>query len=184
MFCRPFTGAWIETSRRIRCVRQWHVAPSRGRGLKQGWSRTGYQRQYVAPSRGRGLKPNHRANQILAKRRPFTGAWIETIMRVTTSLLSLSRPFTGAWIETEAQQAQLAQQSVAPSRGRGLKLICLTNSPMITRRPFTGAWIETEVLQTAPADSGVAPSRGRGLKLGMRFIVHHLFVSPLHGGVD
>ncbi len=32
--------------------------------------------------------------------RPFTGAWIETLVEVFTTMASQGRPFTGAWIET------------------------------------------------------------------------------------
>ena len=54
--------------------------------------------------------------------RPFTGAWIETAVTQNTLVPLLCRPFTGAWIETvpSAKVAQVA--TVAPSRGRGLKL--------------------------------------------------------------
>ena len=58
------------------------------------------------------------------------------------------RPFTGAWIETPHHIGGRRGQSVAPSRGRGLKRIGKLNG-IITQ--------------------GVAPSRGRGLK---RFNLH------------
>ena len=32
--------------------------------------------------------------------RPFTGAWIETVIPVPRPKRALGRPFTGAWIET------------------------------------------------------------------------------------
>ena len=41
----------------------------------------------VAPSRGRGLKQNHFVCSRRYKRRPFTGAWIET------PLLNLRRQY-------------------------------------------------------------------------------------------
>ena len=54
---------------------------------------------------------------------------------------------------------------VAPSRGRGLKLVYgLGLAAGLVGRPFTGAWIETEEAQACPDCGQVAPSRGRGLK--------------------
>ena len=54
------------------------------------------------------------------------------------------RPFTGAWIETHATAVIASIPMVAPSQGRGLKLVA--GWPWADghqRRPFTGAWIET-----------------------------------------
>ena len=56
-FCRPFTGAWIETQKLIDTQGHRPVAPSRGRGLKQGKIDKVIWFTLVAPSRGRGLKP-------------------------------------------------------------------------------------------------------------------------------
>ena len=56
LFCRAFTGAWIETS---------VVASSS-------------QKLFVAPSRARGLKPAITSEGTADFRRAFTGAWIET----------------------------------------------------------------------------------------------------------
>ena len=39
-------------------------------------------------------------NGVVDLRRPFTGAWIETIHCTVTRLGLRRRPFTGAWIET------------------------------------------------------------------------------------
>ena len=55
---------------------------------------------------------------------------------------------------------------VAPSRGRGLKLVYgLGLAAGLVGRPFTGAWIETGLFRRCGRPTGVAPSRGRGLKL-------------------
>ena len=54
--------------------------------------------------------------------RPFTGAWIETLSRIKRLSFSQRRPFTGAWIETRLPSMEIPHPSVAPSRGRGLKL--------------------------------------------------------------
>ena len=56
--CRPFTGAWIETTQ---SARRSETLPA------------------VAPSRGRGLKLTPDVATTVAIGRPFTGAWIETL---------------------------------------------------------------------------------------------------------
>ncbi len=54
------------------------------------------------------------------------------------------RPFTGAWIETSTWVSRPRFSCVAPSRGRGLKLVTVEHWLLYAiRRPFTGAWIET-----------------------------------------
>ncbi len=54
----PFTGAWIETRKRIKRANDENEShPSRVRGLKRA---------------------NHRGLKILINVAPFTGAWIET----------------------------------------------------------------------------------------------------------
>src|SRR5690606_29952837 len=75
------------------------VAPSRGRGLKPRPSGGYLAVAAVAPSRGRGLKLRLRAAARVHRRRPLTGARIET-HRLRLSPLA---------------------PVVAPSRGRGLK---------------------------------------------------------------
>ena len=75
----------------------------------------------VAPSRGRGLKQGRFWALASVTRRPFTGAWIETQRGCAGQSESARRPFTGAWIETVVNWWDRAGESVAPSRGRGLK---------------------------------------------------------------
>ena len=72
------------------------------------------------------------------------------------------RPFTGAWIETWTRCRDEVEPDVAPSRGRGLKLLVLCILMLVCRRPFTGAWIET----------------------GGHTYLGSVRLSPLHGGVD
>ena len=55
--------------------------------------------------------------------RPFTGAWIETQGIRFPGPRPKGRPFTGAWIETPLEKQKARQGVVAPSRGRGLKLL-------------------------------------------------------------
>ena len=35
---------------------------------------------------------------------PFTGAWIETVLRLLRGMVIMVAPFTGAWIETRQRQ--------------------------------------------------------------------------------
>jgi len=76
----------------------------------------------VAPSQGRGLKHRHGGIGDAARNR---------------------RPFTGAWIETIGTDDAHLTDAVAPSQGRGLKLPEERLRLLDRRRPFTGAWIET-----------------------------------------
>ena len=58
-----------------------HHAPGRDRGLKHAMREMGLFSDRVALSRGRGLKLDPvLAGQIAAHGRPFTGAWIETLI--------------------------------------------------------------------------------------------------------
>ena len=164
MASRPFTGAWIETWIVPFCVCALFVAPSRGRGLKHAHSLRSFQAKMVAPSRGRGLKPGSVATSTRGFCRPFTGAWIETIVGAGGVSLQPCRPFTGAWIETYS---------------------CIALNAFGFSRPFTGAWIETFSMCLTPIKVEVAPSRGRGLKLWSRCCAWaDCYKSPLHGGVD
>ena len=98
--CRPFTGAWIET---LPATKPWlldSVAPSRGRGLKLIFLECLRPGPRVAPSRGRGLKHRTDCPSQRPTGRPFTGAWIETLISATPDADRICRPFTGAWIET------------------------------------------------------------------------------------
>ena len=148
---RPFTGAWIETDaadlRRI----LGPVAPSRGRGLKPLLWAAG---PWAAgrPFTGAWIETLPQGNAAMSMgSRPFTGAWIETQYNQLCRSHLYSRPFTGAWIETSSAQPQVFVNIVAPSRGRGLKLV--TRRALIPRcgRPFTGAWIETRSIMPPPS---------------------------------
>ena len=94
------------------------------------------------------------------------------------------RPFTGAWIETEWDIVSPPENIVAPSRGRGLKLVLVPVDSHTIGRPFTGAWIETLTRRVLSRMTRVAPSRGRGLKLNVLVQLVESLESPLHGGVD
>ena len=76
---------------------------------------------------------------------PFTGAWIETFVRVDMSHVVEVAPFTGAWIETNNVILRIVQPTLShPLQVRGLKLRCCATSAIgLFRRSFTGAWIET-----------------------------------------
>ena len=53
---------------------------------------------------------------------PFTGAWIEIVVKFHDILLLYVAPFTGAWIEIASASASDASKAAShPSRVRGLK---------------------------------------------------------------
>ena len=70
--------------------------------------------------------------------RPFTGAWIETLIPVSASQMPECRPFTGAWIETCPRANPTSSYRVAPSRGRGLKHTGTAFFPLCRSSPLHG----------------------------------------------
>ena len=71
----------------------------------------------------------------------------------------------GAWIEISAYSNQLASQSVAPARERGLKSNANGKYELSNfGRSREGAWIEIAVILMIFLSSAVAPARERGLK--------------------
>ena len=75
--------------------------------------------------------------------RPFTGAWIETVVVATASTGEQVAPSRGRGLKPTKQPRMIALRIVAPSRGRGLKPWARGPSWHVVGRPFTGAWIET-----------------------------------------
>ena len=70
--------------------------------------------------------------------RPFTGAWIETYPAPKPITVIIRRPFTGAWIETPQAADDNSPGRVAPSRGRGLKLLGRQTLKRAQRSPLHG----------------------------------------------
>ncbi len=100
---RPFAGAWIETSQLRSDQHPTGQSPLRGgvdrnfiadrpnafpksSPLRGGvdrnavWSTSPQQQRDVAPSRGRGSKRPRSGRPLPGRRRPFAGAWIETVL--------------------------------------------------------------------------------------------------------
>ena len=92
----------------------------------------------VAPSRGRGLKLPKPSPRRKGRGRPFTGAWIETSRAAIQNCRRLCRPFTGAWIETLYPLLTDNRKTVAPSRGRGLKLSATEDGEKPYQSPLHG----------------------------------------------
>ena len=141
--CRTFTGAWIETALSDRQGSLNIVAPLQVRGLKLILCIN--QRFFFKSHLYRCVDWNYQTlyKMTARKRRTFTGAWIETLQRVT----------------------RITQREVAPLQVRGLKLILLLQIQLTHRRTFTGAWIETFIRATPWEVAKVAPLQVRGLKL-------------------
>ena len=75
------------------------------------------------------------------------------------------RPFTGAWIETRRCLTCPLMATVAPSRGRGLKLDGKSDAPRGEQvAPSRGRGLKLPSRHTGSIRPLVAPSRGRGLK--------------------
>ncbi len=170
--------------------------PSRERGSKPVCRHQPLRRRRSLPSRERGSKHAQRARRGTEPRRslhgsvdrnpnagrrcacrsvaPFTGAWIETLLRGYDLTRFEVAPFTGAWIETPRVRAPPSKRCVAPFTGawietrrrlvgaRGERRRSLHGSvdrnhfrhPLsldgLVVAPFTGAWIETSPTCAAP----------------------------------
>ena len=180
----PHGGA----DRNVPCMSPWSSRPSRpltGARIETCFARPRNPISWVAPSRGRGSKLwDAYQGTIVTKSPPHGGA--DRNNRSAWAALTIScRPLTGARIETRSHISTTHQLLVAPSRGRGSKLLVAgVVSAVAERRPLTGARIETPHSSCSPALYFVAPSRGRGSKLPTRDIVHRHNRSPPHGGAD
>ncbi len=96
------------------------------------------------PSRVRGLKyeasPRSPADRRVA---PFTGAWIEILLRADHRVERKVAPFTGAWIEIPRRSAAWPSPRVAPFTGAWIEMQSRDRrGSSSTVAPFTGAWIE------------------------------------------
>ena len=82
---RPLTGAWIETSASSRARNIGRVAPSQGRGSKRKRPKPRPPMCWSPPHRG--VDRNRKDDDILLvfRRRPLTGAWIETLRSISAS---------------------------------------------------------------------------------------------------
>jgi len=184
---RPHTGAWIETLPARGADICHQVAPTRGRGSKPSGvfirrlchaspPHGGVDRNDFCAGQGadRQMSPPHggvdRNSPMwlaapMRRRRPHTGAWIETALGASSRRASSGRPHTGAWIETPWASGKTKWTPVAPTRGRGSKPVGpdgrdnIVSSPphggvdrnriamdmpvSAPSRPHTGAWIET-----------------------------------------
>ena len=190
--CRPLTGARIETLPSSAARPPPPVAPSRGRGSKPHRRGIVVAHHSVAPSRGRGSK--HRMSQPALRQ------------------ASACRPLTGARIETHEGFATATNNParVAPSRGRGSKLVKLVGqchdrvgggspphggadrnqsfsrlSSLSACRPLTGARIETS-RRTPPARCVASPPHGGADRniYASKVEVRRPRWSPPHGGAD
>ena len=119
--------------------------PSRERGLKHADITCIRLARMSLPSRERGLKHQPPPNPLRQCHvAPFTGAWIETRVRLLLKALTCVAPFTGAWIETTSHTAKLYRCTVAPFTGAWIETQRAAARVLSHKvAPFTGAWIET-----------------------------------------
>ena len=123
--------------------------------------------------------------RIDLRSRPVRGAWIETQLAITASIVLMSRPVRGAWIETpnerpghssawrrapygarglkqNTQHSSRKSRGSRPVRGAWIETRYLPHQiPAVRSRPVRGAWIETTALSNVQAKTGVAPRTGR-----------------------
>ena len=120
---RPLTGARIETSPASRSPTGRSVAPSRGRGSKRLFDDDRRLHRSSPPHGGADRNIWRLWRRLRRSRRPLTGARIETTYTPYGTGPNGSRPLTGARIETFAAGRDYNPLHVAPSRGRGSKLV-------------------------------------------------------------
>ena len=117
------------------------------------------------PTRVRGLKHKEWGCFIIGQVAPHTGAWIETLLLITTLNIYPVAPHTGAWIETAIQRASIQRVESHPTRVRGLKQSNIIKEVIwIVVAPHTGAWIETMPMPLVSCEIRSHPTRVRGLK--------------------
>ena len=118
-------------------------------------------------------------------RRPFTGAWIETIPANCRPMSAAVAPSRGRGSKRPGRQEMGLFRLVAPSRGRGSKpsracRIWKARRVAPSRGRGSKRPVQPELLHLRV----VAPSRGRGSKLISLTITDSEGGSHLHGGVD
>ena len=184
---RPLTGAWVETrspsgsSRGLVTSPPYGgvgrnnkvsepIAPPRASPPYGGVGRNRYPVPSlptfrVAPLRGRGSKLVEPALAVAPRRRPLTGAWVETLwpsVSETDVIVAPLRgrgskhriiqwhdhcfkspPYGGVGRNSLSQVSVIDAVDVAPLRGRGSKPDSERGQQPAEGRPLTGAWVET-----------------------------------------
>ena len=97
---------------------------------------------------------------------PHAGAWIETIMGLSTTILVLVAPHAGAWIETAYAIKLLIIILVAPHAGAWIETMSYESwrTKILRVAPHAGAWIETQAPLPVQVPALSRPTRARGLK--------------------
>ena len=115
----------------------------------------------------------------------FTGAWIETVFRLTSGLPFVVASFTGAWIETGRGRQTSLRFIVASFTGAWIET-ALINQVYEKERvaSFTGAWIETKKHKAGFPTKASHPLRVRGLKLYNVISKFYICRRILYGCVD
>ncbi len=96
--------------------------------------------------------------------RPLAGAWIEITAIGAAISDTDGRPLAGAWIEMILETFSWKVNTVAPSRGRGLKYLIHIIRMDHFGRPLAGAWIEIPGLYFPALHRSSLHSRNRGFK--------------------
>ncbi len=182
--CRPFAGAWIETTATPASLRSTlsplrggvdrnsvshqlgaflYVAPSRGRGSKQRLYRRGRGLERVAPSRGRGSK---HPRPVRRQEAPSVA------------------PSRGRGSKLNDPKVEHMPKPVAPSRGRGSKLLLSEGWCGSGSSPLRGGVDRNEDFRSKEARIWRRPFGGVDRNPGLPIVEHAASRSPLRGGVD
>ena len=105
-------------------------------------------------------------------------------MTASAWLYTKVAPSRGRGLKLVAGYKKLAQEAVAPSRGRGLKPVSSGYCPWQVGRPFTGAWIETDAVGFFQQLFDGRPFTGAWIETPVNETLLFCLMSPLHGGVD
>ncbi len=120
----------------------------------------------------------------LRPRRPFTGAWIETLRSARNDPSLRVAPSRGRGSKRRNWPFAIRRWRVAPSRGRGSKRQMGVFPVHRSGSPLHGGVDRNDTNAALTEWDNVAPSRGRGSKHFNPAMISEEQMSPLHGGVD
>ncbi len=181
---RPFAGAWIETTLAEPRTGLCWVAPSRGRGSKPVLVGVANLRCRSPLRGGVDRNPTPMPPSVGATSRPFAGAWIETPMIKGSKQVFGGSPLRGGVDRNGRRSPSVCETRVAPSRGRGSKLMKNFIQRGEVGRPFAGAWIETPAPKPPRPRPARRPFAGAWIETTRWGHCRRCCRSPLRGGVD
>ena len=180
---RPLTGARIETCSSGQCGVQ-QASPPHGGADRNVQRRARPVDHAVAPSRGRGSKQNIGLVDVHPDRSPPHGGADRNAEGIVQAPFVPGRPLTGARIETVWSARLGAERQVAPSRGRGSKLVIPEGQSQIVASPPHGGADRNMTVSSERAWRGRRPLTGARIETLAWLEVSFRSSSPPHGGAD